>query len=176
MPDKRLNYVEGYVWALVCAVGFGSSPLLIRFGLGDGGVAESLAGGLASYIVAAVVIAFAIIAIPRNFVHVRSLDGKTAGWFASAGLLVFVSQMLLYMALALAPVSVVATVQRTSLVFRVVFSWLLNREHEVLGMSVSAGIALSTLGVMAVTINVDLLVELVPMPGRIADILRFSVP
>jgi drug/metabolite transporter (DMT)-like permease len=172
---QKLNYVEGYFWSLVCAAGFGSSPLLIKFGLEGGGVQESIAGGLASYIAATVVIVL-IILIPRNIVHVRSLDIRTAGWFTATGILVFISQMLLYMALALAPVSVVAAVQRTALVFRVIFSWMLNRDHEVLGVSAILGIAVSALGVMAVTINVDMLLDLVPLPAAFADILRLTWP
>lgn len=172
---QRLNYAEGYSWSLVCAAGFGASPLLIRFGLEDGGIRESIAGGLASYIAATVVI-LAIVAVPKNIVHVRSLDLRTAGWFTATGLLVFVSQMLLYMALALAPVTVVSAVQRTSLVFRTLFSWLLNRQHEVLGLSAIIGIGISALGVMAVTISIDLVLELVPLSPAIVDILRFTWP
>jgi uncharacterized membrane protein len=84
--------------------------------------------------------------------------------------------MLLYMALALAPVSIVMAVQRTTLVFRVVFSWLLNRDHEVLGLSAMIGIAVSALGVLAVTIPVDMLAKLVPLSPGIADSLRISWP
>jgi uncharacterized membrane protein len=126
--------------------------------------------------VAATVVIGLIILLPANIVHVRSLDLRNARWFAAAGILVFVSQMLVYMALSLAPVSVVAAIQRTAVVFRVIFSWLLNREHEVLGASVILGIALSALGVMAVTIDVDLLLELVPLPAAIADSLRLTWP
>lgn len=172
---QKLNYVEGYFWGLVCALGFGSSPLLIKYGLDGGGVQEGLAGGLASYIAAAVFIGLVIL-LPRNIVHVRSLDIGNARWFATAAVLVFVSQMLVYMALALTTVSVVAAIQRTAIVFRVIFSWLINRDHEVLGVSVLVGIALSVLGVMAVTIDIDLLLDLVPLPVAISDGLRLTWP
>lgn len=172
---QRLNYVEGYSWSLVCAAGFGSSPLLIRFGLEDGGIRESIAGGLASYIAATLVI-IAIVLIPKNIVHVRSLDLRTAGWFTATGILVFMSQMLLYMALAVAPVTVVSAVQRTSLVFRTLFSWLLNRQHEVLGLSAIVGIGISAVGVMAVTVSGDFVLELIPLPATVADILRLTWP
>lgn len=172
---QRLNYFEGYFWSLVCAAGFGTSPILIKFGLEDGGVQESIAGGLVSYMAGTVVVLM-ILAIPGNFSHLRSMDRHTAGWFTIAGVLVFGSQMLLYAALALAPVSVVAAVQRTTVVFRVVFSWLLNRDHEVLGFSVLLGIAISALGVAAVTISVDILEEMLSLPKSVADILRLSWP
>lgn len=173
---QRLNYVEGYFWSMVCAVGFGSSPLFIKFGLGDGGVQESIAGGLASYIAGAVVVAAIVALVPGNLAHVKSLDRSTAGWFAAAGVLVFISQILLYTALALAPVSVVAAVQRTAIVFRVLFSWMLNRDHEVLGASVVFGLGLSALGVVAVTVDVDMILKFIPLPAAIADTLRLSWP
>lgn len=172
---QKLNYVEGYFWGTVCALGFGSSPLLIKYGLDGGGIEEGLAGGLASYSAAAVVIILVIL-LPRNIVHVRSLDLGNARWFGLAAVLVFISQMLVYMALALTTVSVVAAVQRTAVVFRVIFTWLINRDHEVLGASVLVGIALSALGVAAVTIDVDLLLDVLPLPAAIADGLEHTWP
>jgi drug/metabolite transporter (DMT)-like permease len=172
---QKLDYVEGYFWSLVCAAGFGSSPLLIKYGLEGGGIEASVAGGLASYGAATAVILL-ILLLPRNIVQIRSLDLSNAGWFLATGVLVFISQMLLYMAFALAPVTIVSAVQRTALVFRVIFSWLLNREHEVLGAAALIGIGLSALGVFAVTISVDMLAEMVPIPPAIADILRLSWP
>jgi drug/metabolite transporter (DMT)-like permease len=172
---QKLNYVEGYFSGLVCAVAFGASPLLIKYGIDGAGIREGIAGGLVSYSAATVVFGL-IILLPRNIVQLRSLDTGNVRWFATAAILVFVAQMLTYMALSLTTVSVVATVQRTAVVFRVLFSWLINREHEVLGVSVIVGIALSALGVMAVTIDVDLLLDLVPLPAAIADSLRLSWP
>jgi uncharacterized membrane protein len=172
---QTLNYVEGYSWGLLCAVAFGASPLLIKLGIDDGGIQESIAGGFVSYVSASVVFAL-IILVPANLVHIRSLDGRNAVWFAAAGLLVFVSQMLTYMALSLTTVSVVAAIQRTALVFRVLFSCLINRDHEVLGTSAIVGIALSALGVVAVTIDIDLLLDIVPLPAAIADTLALTWP
>lgn len=172
---QTLDYVDGYFWGIVCAISFGTSPLLIRFGLEERTIAESVAGGLVSYVAGTIVIAL-ILALPGKLAHIRATDRATVGWFAMTGFLVFISQMLLYMALALAPVSVVSAVQRTTLVFRVVFSWMLNRDHEVLGPAALTGIAISALGVAAVTIPVDLLLELVPISPAISDILRISWP
>jgi drug/metabolite transporter (DMT)-like permease len=172
---QKLDYVDGYFWGIICAVSFGTSPLLIRFGLEERTIAESAAGGLVSYVAATLVIAL-ILTLPGKIAHMREMERKTVGWFAAAGVLVFISQMLLYMALALAPVSIVMAVQRTSLVFRVIFSWLLNRDHEVLGLSALVGIGISALGVVFVTTDVDTLVKLVPLSPAIADSLRISWP
>ena len=43
-------------------------------------------------------------------------------------------------------------VQRTTLVFRVIFSWMLNRDHEVLGLSALVGIGISAIGVVFVIV------------------------
>ncbi len=172
---QTLDYVDGYFWGIVCALSFGTSPLLIRFGLEEKSIAESVAGGLVSYTAATVVIVL-ILMLPGKIAHMRGIDRETVGWFTLTGILVFISQMLLYMALALAPVSIVMAVQRTGLVFRVVFSWMLNRDHEVLGPAALIGIAISALGVVFVTIDVDVLGRLVPLSSAIADSLRMSWP
>ena len=64
----------------------------------------------------------------------------------------------------------------TALVFRVIFSWLINRDHEVLGASALIGIAISALGVFAVTIDIDFLLGLVPLPSAVANGLRVTWP
>jgi drug/metabolite transporter (DMT)-like permease len=162
---QTINYVEGYFWGFVCALGFGSSPILIRFGLGSGGVIESLAGGFASYTAAALVFGAIVMAVPANRADVWRMKSEDARWFCAAGCLVFISQILLFMALSLAPVAVVTAVQRTALVFRVLFSWMINRDHEVIGPSVLTGVALSAAGVGLVTIDVDLIDNVVPLPA-----------
>ena len=50
-----------------------------------------------------------------------------------SGIAVGISQMFRYMALAVAPVSVVTPIQRLSLVFRIYFGARLNPHHEVFG-------------------------------------------
>jgi drug/metabolite transporter (DMT)-like permease len=171
----RLDYAEGYIWGLVSAAAFGTSPLLIRFGLDDGGLLKGVAGGLVSYGAAAatVVVLMAVPAFRRN---VLAMDRTSARWFGATGLFVGLSQLFIFMALALAPVTVVQPIQRTALLFRTGFSWLINREHEVIGLSVLTATALSMLGVMAVTISAETLIALVPLPAWLADILLIRWP
>lgn len=155
------NHPEGLLWGFVGAVGYGASPLFVSWGLSGGGVGESLLGGLVSYGAAAVVV-LAVLVFPGQRRHVAAMGRGAAGWFVLAGLFVFVSQMLRYAALALAPVSVVAPIQRLAVVFRLLFSWLLNREHESFGGPVLAGIALSLLGAALLTVPVDRAAMLLP--------------
>lgn len=132
LPDFEPNYAEGYTFALLSATGYGISPVLVRMGLENQGPGFSIAGGLISYTAAAIVVGVIILA-GRQWGHIRSLKPVAAKWFSLAGALVGLSQGLRYTALAIAPVTVVAPIQSTSAVFRVLFGWLINREHEVLG-------------------------------------------
>jgi TRAP-type C4-dicarboxylate transport system substrate-binding protein len=79
-------------------------------------------------------------------------------------------------ALSLAPVTVVQPIQRTALLFRVGFSWMINREHEIIGLSVLIAVGLSMIGVLAVTIDSETLVALVPMPTGLAEVLQWRWP
>lgn len=173
--DFTPKYAEGIVWGLVCAFGYGVSPLLVQIGLADGGLVDGIAAGLISYASASIVIV-AILMLPGNLAHVKGLDRTNAKWFTASGVFVFLAQAFRYMALAIAPVSVVVPVQRLSVVFRVVFSWMLNREHEVVTFWVIAGIGLSFVGAMALTISTDVVLGLIPLPETIVEIVRWRWP
>lgn len=167
--------VEGYVYSALCAVGYGISPLFIRLGLDGAGLGASLSAGAISYAAAALVIG-GIVLLPGNVAHIRTPDRAATRWFLASGVLVFVSQMFRYMALAIAPVSVVVPIQRLSIVFRAVFSWLLNRDHEVFGVWVVSGIALSVTGAVALTISSDVVLSMVTLPESLAGLVRWTWP
>lgn len=171
----RLNYVEGYFWGLVCAAAFGTTPLLVSFGLDGGGLLRGIAGSLVSYCAAAVTVVV-LMAFPAFRLTVLAMDRPTGKWFCATGIFVGLSQLFVFMALALAPVTVVQPIQRTALMFRVTFSWLINRDHEVIGLPVLIAIALSMLGVLAVTIDGQTLIDLIPMPAWIAEFLLTTWP
>lgn len=153
---------EGMLWGAVCAVGYGSSPLFIMQGLGPAGsLIDSLAGGLVSYTAAAIVVAVMVM-LAGGVTFMRDLDRIALKWFALSGIFVFLSQMFRYMALAVAPVSVVVPIQRLSVIFRTIFSWFMNRDHEVFTGTVLLGIALSLLGAIALTLSTDIVLSVVP--------------
>lgn len=118
----------------------------------------------------------AILLLPANAARLRAPDRVAARWFAASGLFVFLSQMCRYMALAVAPVSVVVPIQRLSIVFRVLFSWMLNRDHEVFGLRVLLGIGLSLIGVLALTVGTEFVLALVPLPDTLAEFARWRWP
>ncbi|NNG04780.1 MAG: EamA family transporter [Inquilinus sp.] len=169
------DLAEGYAYSLLCAVGYGVSPLFIRLGLEDGGLGASLAGGTISYGAATLVLA-AILLLPGKAAHVRAPDGVAARWFLASGLLVFLSQVFRYMALAVAPVSVVVPIQRLSVVFRALFSWLINRDHELFGFWVLSGIGVSVVGALALTVSTEWLLSTVSLPAALASMARWTWP
>jgi uncharacterized membrane protein len=169
------RYLEGTLWGIVGALGYGISPILVRVGLQGAGPVEGIAAGLISYLAASIVVG-GIFLVPRNRAELTSLSAEPAKWFAFSGVAVFISQVFRYMALAIAPVSVVTTIQRTSVAFRVVFAWFLNREHEVLGARTYVGIAVSMLGALALTVSTDFVLAYVPLPDALAAFARMTWP
>jgi drug/metabolite transporter (DMT)-like permease len=156
------HYAEGILWGAVAALCYGSSPLFIVLGLGSSrGLVESLAGGFVSYIAATVIILILILFV-GGISFLKRFDRISSKWFFASGVLVFLSQMFRYMALAIAPVTVVVPIQRLSVVFRVIFSWLLNRDHEAFGFHVLSGIAISLIGAIALTVSTDIVISLLP--------------
>jgi uncharacterized membrane protein len=178
-PEKKAafepRYLEGTLWGTVGALGYGISPLLVRIGLEGGGILDGLAAGFISYLAAAILVG-ALLLVPANRAEVLALQPGPAGWFAFSGVAVFLSQVFRYMALAIAPVSVVTTIQRTSVVFRVVFARILNREHEVLDARTYLGIAVSLLGVLALTLDTEFVLRHVPLPDALAGFARLTWP
>lgn len=176
-PHKAFqpNYAEGYLFALLSSTGFGVSPVLVRLALENHDLAASLGGGLISYVAAA--LAFALVLLwPGQWKHVRSLDREAAKWFAISGTFVCFAQMLRYMALALAPVSVVVPIQRVTLLFRLYFSHIFNPHHEVFGGRVVAATVVSLLGALALSVSTELVQSVLPLPEATRTLLNWHWP
>jgi uncharacterized membrane protein len=169
------DYAEGYFYALLSAVGFGLSPILIGMAFERKGIAVGIAGGFVSYLAATLAVAVTLL-LPGQWKNFRDLDRNTARWFILSGITVCLSQMLRYMALAIAPVSVVTPIQRLSLVFRIYFGWMINPKHEVFGGRVVAGTIVSLIGAVALSASTDSVTRLIAMPGGIAAWLSWHWP
>lgn len=169
------KYAEGYLFALLSATGYGLSPILVRVGLENQGIGVSLAGGLVAYIAAT--LAFALVLLwPGQIRHALSIGSEPAKWFTFSGFLVFFSQMFLYMAMSIAPVTVVSPINRLSILFRLYFSRLLNPQHEVFGSSVIAATVVSLLGALALTLSMDVVQALLPLPDGVVAFLNWRWP
>ena len=169
------KYAEGYTFSLLSATGYGLSPVLVRVGLENQGLGVSLAGGLVTYIAATAVFALVLL-WPGQWKHVWETDREAAKWFTFSGFLVFFSQMFLYMAMSVAPVTVVSPINRLSILFRLFFSRLLNPQHEVFGGSVILATVVSLLGAVALSLSTDVVQSVLPLPQSVVAMLNWRWP
>jgi uncharacterized membrane protein len=174
-PKFEPNYAEGYTYILLSITGYGLSPLFVRAALVDAGLGPALAGGLISYLAATVVIALTFIK-PGQLNHVLAIDRTASKWFLVSALFVAVSHMFRYMALAVAPVTVVAPIQKAAGLLKVVFNWMINRDHEVFEPRLLAGIAVSVLGAVTLTLTTEFVINLVPLPDYIIAMVDWTWP
>lgn len=174
-PRFEPKYAEGYFWALLSAVGYGSSPILVRLGLEHKNLGLSLDGGLVAYL-AATAIMVLVMLWPGRLRHVLSMRRNEVKWFTLSGVLVCLSQMFLYMGYTVAPVSVVTPIQRLSNVLRLYTGWLINREHEEFGGGVVLGTVVSLLGAVALSVSTDVVLAHVPLPDVLVTIARWHWP
>jgi uncharacterized membrane protein len=113
---------------------------------------------------------------PGQLRHALAVDRETLKWFTLAGVLVCLSQMFRYMALSVAPVTVVQPIQRMSVLFRFLFGWVLNREHEIFDNRIYVGAALSLIGALALSISTDVVLAHVPLPDWAVALARWQWP
>jgi uncharacterized membrane protein len=167
------QYREGYLFALLSAVGFGISPILIAMAFQTKGLALGIAGGFVSYIAATLFVALAFL-LPGERKSFRAIDRVSAIWFLMSGVAVGISQMTRYMAIAVAPVSVVTPIQRLSMVFRIYFGAWINPHHEVVGGRLIAGTLISLAGAIALSVSTDGILDALPLPGAVISVLSWT--
>jgi uncharacterized membrane protein len=148
-PIFKPQILMGYVSAMIAALAYGASPVLIRSGLE--GTNLGIAGALIAYSCATLVFALFSSLVPGQIRHIRQTDRRAVSWYALAGLVVSVAQSLYFMALSLAPVTVVAPIHQFSLIARVCAGYVINRQHEVLTPTVILGVLLSLIGTVILT-------------------------
>ncbi len=172
-PDYSDRMVEGYAFAFLSSLAYGTSPVLVRAGLQESHL--SLGGGAVSY-GAAVVVVVLVGLLPAVRRDVARLDRRGVFWFVVQGVSVCVSQMFLYMALALAPVTLVQPLMRFSPVFRTMFSWVLNRDHEDFSAGVMWAIGISLIGAMALGLDTHFVIRILHAPDWLGAILAWTWP
>ena len=169
------RYTEGFFFSMLAALGYGTSPILVRAALENQSLGTSLAGGTISYVAATLAVCIVLLS-RKQLSHVLAIDPVAVRWFAISGVFVCLSQVFRYMALAVAPVTVVAPILQLQAVFRTVFAWFLNREHEAFDVWVILGIAISLLGAMALSVSTDFVLNLIPLPATLVEIARWHWP
>ena len=174
-PAFQPRYAEGYLFALLSATGYGVSPVIVRFGLEGLGPSYSIVGVFVSYFAAAIAVGL-ILLVTRQWRHVREMSPTSVRWFSLAGILVGTSQALRYAALSVAPVTVVAPIQATSSLFRIIFAWFINRQHEVFGIWIVVSMFLSMFGVMTLSISTDMVLANVSLPEWVLTVVAWEWP
>jgi drug/metabolite transporter (DMT)-like permease len=169
------NYKEGYLFAALSVTGYGISPLFIRAALENTSIGTSLAGGFISYVAATLVIMLLWLK-PGQFQHVLAVNHQSVKWFLMSAIFVGLSQMTRYMALSLAPITVVAPLQRSASLFRVIFNWLINRQYEIFERRLLVGIFISVLGGMSLALTTDFVVSILPLPDFAREAMYWTWP
>lgn len=170
-PAFSPRLAEGYVFAALASLCYGVSPVLVRYAARNQGLAASLAGGVIASAAATAVIAVLLL-LPGHWRQVRAVDPKAAKWFVSSAILVYLSQIFAYMAVAVAPVTLTAPIIALANVFRIHLSRWLNPEHEVFGPDVIWATAISFVGMLALSASAEML----PLPGSWLGFLSWHWP
>ena len=175
-PQFNPDFSEGLLYSVLSGIAYGMSPLFIRLGLAYEGPGAGLAASLVSYIAAGATVVLFLLLQPSQLRHALAVDRGAARWFTSSGVSVCLSQMLRYMALSVAPITVVAPIQQTSVIFRIIFSWFINREHEIFDARVMVGIVISLIGTVGISLGADVVLDYLPLPAAVVEFAHWRWP
>ena len=145
------RYAEGYLYGLLSAAAYGTSPVMIRYALEDTGL--GVAGGMVAYIAAASVLV-ASLALPGRIRDLSGFNLKIISFFLASAVAVFLAQLFRFAALAIAPVSVVTPLTRLGVVFTPFLAFIFNRNLESFSPRVLMGIAISGIGALLLALGV----------------------
>ena len=151
----EMKYKAGLFWGLSCAICYGISPLLVKSGFSNYSLEITILAGFISYISA---IFFLILMMTFTRVRIRDIiemDKRALKWFIITGFMGSSAQLLRYIALGLIPISIVEPIHRTSVIFRVIFGFIINRNHEIINLRVLLGVALSIIGMYLLILQID---------------------
>lgn len=124
---------KAILFGIGTGLAWGISPILIKLGLGESG--SPVAGALIAYLAATVVLSISLLNRDRRTALV-SMPGRAVAFFCLSGLLSSTAQLMKFIALSMAPASVIAPLFSMSPVFAIVLAFLLNRKLEVFSPTV----------------------------------------
>ena len=143
-PRVEIRQLEGYVFSLLAALAYGTSPILIRAAVQDG-TGTAAIGTFVAYVAASAVLTAGLV-LPAQRELVHAINFRYMRLFGGAGFSVFLAQLLRFFALSLADVSIVNPLMRTVGVFTLILSYLLNRRLEQITLGVVLGVLVSFAG------------------------------
>ncbi len=127
---------KAFLLGIGAGVAWGLTPVLVKLGLGDSG--HPVAGVFISYSAATIVLSTSLWNHNRRAALV-GMESRAIGLFGLSGLLSAIAQLFRYIALSIAPVTVVAPLFSISPVFLLILSFLFNRKLEVFHSTVIIG-------------------------------------
>lgn len=173
-PVFRPHIFSGYIFALGAAVCYGASPLMAREGFLHAPGAGTAAGGCLAYAAATLFFSFLLVK-PGAWADIMGTSRENLSWFLAAAVLVAISQAFVYASLAVAPLMVVTPILQLSLVFRLMLSQSINRDHEIMNLAVIIGAFTAVLGSLLVSLDTDQLAGWFDLPTALADLLRYRL-
>ena len=168
-------YLAGYIFALLAAVAYGTTPIMARFALEHTGPTTGILGGLIAYIAATSVVGLAFVVSAPLRRNAGGMRRDNIRWFALSGVMVAAAQGFFFCAVAVAPVLFVMPLLQTSLAFRLLFSTWLSPNHEIFGPLVMSGVVISIAGALIVSIDSGLVLTTLHAPDALARILLWRV-
>ena len=151
----EMKYKAGLFWGLSCAICYGISPLLVKSGFSNYSLEITILAGFISYISAISFLILIMILIRVRIRDIIEMDKSALKWFTITGFMGSSAQLLRYIALGLIPISIVEPIHRTSVIFRVMFGFVINRNHEIINIRVLLGVALSIIGMYLLILQID---------------------
>ncbi|MFC1874402.1 EamA family transporter [Chloroflexota bacterium] len=124
------------LFGLGAGIAWGTSPILIKIGLEGSG--SPVAGAFISYSAATIALGISMWDGKRREA-LFSLKGRTAVLFSLAGLLAAGAHLLRYIALSMAPASVISPIFSISPIFMLTLAFLFNRKLELFSAPVIIG-------------------------------------
>jgi drug/metabolite transporter (DMT)-like permease len=134
---------RAYVFGFGCGLSWGIAPIFVKLGLD--GSATPIAGVFISFLAATAVLSLSLINRKRRSSLMR-MTGRAALQFFIGGFLSCVANLLRYLALDIAPASVVTPLVSITPVFGLFFAFLLNRKIEIFSKPVIIGTVTVVLG------------------------------
>jgi drug/metabolite transporter (DMT)-like permease len=146
----QLRQAEGYLYAVIAAAAYGTSPVLIRSAL-EGHSELSLLGGGISYVAAGAFLMASLI-LPSRRHLTAALEPASLRIFAPPAFFVFMAQLLRFVALSLASVAVVGTLMRFGAIFTLGMSWYMNPDLEKITPVVVLGVLITLVGAVLLVV------------------------
>ena len=134
---------KAFVFAFGAGVSWGITPILVKIGLQ--GVGSPAAGVFISFLAASLVLSTSLLRRGRR-TSLAGMTGRTAGLFFGAGLCSCIANLMRYIALSLAPASVVSPLNSIAPIFLLALSYLFNRELEIFSKPVIVGVIAVVIG------------------------------